>query len=103
MNIIRSKSFIADKAWDNLPIANMQGITTKLHWSDKPYIWHTNDGEEIFVVLDGKVQMFYMEDEQEKSTILEVGDIFYAQNGDRHKAVPLKESRMLVVEKEGSI
>ena len=79
MKIVRSKSFTATKAWDNLPIANMQGITTKLHWTNKPYIWHTNDGEEIFVVLDGRVQMFYIEDKQEKSTILQMGDIFCAQ------------------------
>jgi len=35
MNIIRSKEFTVPKAWDALDIANMNGITTRLHWTDK--------------------------------------------------------------------
>ncbi|MGI9261868.1 MAG: cupin, partial [Woeseiaceae bacterium] len=52
MKFITATEFIADAAWGALPIASMQGITTRLHWTDKPYKWHTNDGEEVFVVLD---------------------------------------------------
>jgi len=33
--------------------ANMQGATTRLHWTDQAYKWHVNDGEEVFVVPDG--------------------------------------------------
>lgn len=62
MKIIRSKSFTADRAWGALDIANMNGITTRLHWTDQPYKWHVNDGEEVFVVLDGRVQMRYREE-----------------------------------------
>jgi len=57
MNIIRAKSFTAERAWGALDIANMGGITTRLHWTDQPYRWHVNDGEEVFVVLDGKVDI----------------------------------------------
>jgi mannose-6-phosphate isomerase-like protein (cupin superfamily) len=59
MQITRSKDFTAEKAWHAINIACMQGITTRLHWTDKPYHWHTNDGEEVFVVLDGKVTIHY--------------------------------------------
>lgn len=52
MKIIRSKEFIADRPWRALDIASMNGITTRLHWTDQPYKWHINDGEEIFAVLD---------------------------------------------------
>ena len=52
MKIIRSKEFSADRPWGALDIANMSGITTRLHWTDQPYKWHINDGEEIFAVLD---------------------------------------------------
>ena len=45
MKIIRSKEFKPTKAWGALDIANMGGITTRLHWTDKPYKWHTNDSE----------------------------------------------------------
>ena len=76
MEIIRAKEFKADKAWGAKDIANMNGVTTRLHWTDKPYIWHINDGEEVFVVLDGTVEMLYRENGNEKSVTLNVGDIF---------------------------
>lgn len=103
MDIIRSKEFKADKAWGAMDISNMDGITTRLHWTDKPYIWHINDGEEVFVVLDGVVEMLYRENNVEKSTRLNVGDIFYADVGTEHVAHPVGEARILVIEKEGSI
>lgn len=53
MKIIRGKDFTGSRAWEALDIANMDGITTRLHWTDQPYRWHVNDGEEVFVVLDG--------------------------------------------------
>ena len=67
MKIIRSKSFTAERAWGALDIANMNGITTRLHWTDQPYKWHVNDGQEVFVVLDGQVQMRYREEGIEKA------------------------------------
>ena len=51
MKIIRSKDFTAARAWGAMTVANMQGITTRLHWTDKPYKWHINEGEEVFAVL----------------------------------------------------
>jgi mannose-6-phosphate isomerase-like protein (cupin superfamily) len=66
MKIIRSKSFTAERAWAALDIANMNGITTRLHWTDQPYKWHINDGQEVFVVLDGQVQMRYREEGEER-------------------------------------
>ncbi|BAV76626.1 cupin domain protein [Pseudomonas chlororaphis subsp. aurantiaca] len=59
MKIIRSKTFTGERAWAALDIANMNGITTRLHWTDQPYKWHINDGQEVFVVLDGQVRMHY--------------------------------------------
>ena len=103
MEIIRSKEFTADQAWGAKDIANMDGITTRLHWTNKPYIWHINDGAEVFVVLNGVVKMLYRENNSEKSAMLNPGDIFYADVGTEHVAHPVGEARILVVEKEGSI
>lgn len=100
--IIQSKNFTADKAWGALDIANMQGITTRLHWTDKPYNWHTNEGEEVFVVLDGVVDMHYKTNNKVKIAKLEVGDIFYVGIGTEHMAHPLGDARILVIESEGS-
>jgi mannose-6-phosphate isomerase-like protein (cupin superfamily) len=103
MKIIRSKEFTADKAWGALNIASMNGITTRLHWTDKPYKWHINDGEEVFAVLDGQVEMRYRLENKEQSTLLETGDIFYASVGTEHVAHPIGEARILVIEQAGSI
>jgi len=100
--IISTKEFSADKAWGAIDIANMNGITTRLHWTDKPYHWHVNDGEEVFAVLDGTVDMHYKENEETHIAKLNTGDIFYAGIGTEHVAHPLGIARILVVESEGS-
>ena len=102
MKIIRSKAFRATRPWGALDIANMRGITTRLHWTDQPYHWHVNDGEEVFAVLDGRVEMRFKEDGEERSVILETGDVFFAAVGTEHVAHPIGEARILVVETEGS-
>ncbi|NQY93016.1 MAG: cupin domain-containing protein [Campylobacteraceae bacterium] len=103
MEIIKSKDFTANKAWGAKDIANMNGVTTRLHWTNEPYKWHINDGEEVFVVLDGQVEMFYKENGKENSCILNTGDIFYANIGTEHVAHPIGVARVLVIEKEGSV
>ncbi|MGH8108171.1 MAG: cupin domain-containing protein [Arenimonas sp.] len=103
MKIIRSREFTASRPWGALDIANMGGITTRLHWTDQPYIWHVNDGQEVFAVLDGRVEMRYRDSGDEHSTILETGDVFYASVGTEHVAHPLGEARILVIEAEGSV
>jgi mannose-6-phosphate isomerase-like protein (cupin superfamily) len=103
MKIIRSSTFTASHAWGAIEIANMNGITTRLHWTDEPYKWHVNDGEEVFAVLDGRVEMRYREGNDECATVLERGDVFYASAGTEHVAHPIGEARILVVVSAGSI
>ena len=103
MKIFRGSTFTADRAWGALDIANMDGITTRLHWMDQPYQWHANDGEEVFAVLAGRVEMRYREAGIEQRTVLETGDIFHATIGTEHVAHPIGEARILVVEREGSV
>jgi mannose-6-phosphate isomerase-like protein (cupin superfamily) len=103
MKIIRSRSFTAERPWGALDIANMNGITTRLHWTDQPYKWHINDGEEVFAVLDGRVEMRYRENGVEQSTMLDTGDVFHASVGTEHVAYPVGEARILVIESEGSV
>ena len=103
MKVLRGKKFKAAKAWDAVDIARMNGISVRLHWTDKPYIWHVNTGEEVFVVLDGVVEMFYRQGGQEHGVKLDAGDIFYASVGTEHVAKPRGEARILVVEQAGSV
>jgi mannose-6-phosphate isomerase-like protein (cupin superfamily) len=103
MKTYRASQFKADRAWGAVNIANMSGITTRMHWTNQPYKWHVNDGEEVFAVLHGRVNMHYREGGVEHSTILETGDVFYAAVGTEHVAHPIGEARILVVEREGSV
>ena len=103
MEVIRSKQFTADKAWGAKDIANMNGVTTRLHWTDQPYKWHVNDGEEVFAVMDGTVEMLSKENNEVKSATLNAGDIFFASIGTEHVAHPKGSARILVVEREGSV
>jgi mannose-6-phosphate isomerase-like protein (cupin superfamily) len=103
MKVIRAKEFTATRAWGATDIANLHGTTIRLHWADQPYQWHVNDGEEVFAVLDGTVDMHYRADGVERVVTLEVGDVFFAEVGCEHVAHPRGPARILVVEREGSI
>ena len=103
MKVFHASTFKADRAWGAVEIANMDGITTRLHWTDQPYIWHVNDGEEVFAVMDGEVDMHYRHNGKEHVVRLQTGDIFYADAGTEHVAHPQGQARILVVEKEGSV
>ena len=101
--VIQSQHFTAERACGDLNITSMNGISVRLQWTDKPYESHNNDGEEVFAVMDGTVEMRYKEEGQEKAVLLHTGDIFYASIGTEHVAHPQGEARILVIEKEDSI
>lgn len=103
MKLIEARNFKAGRPWGALDIAAIGGATVRLHWTDEPYRWHVNDGAEVFVVMDGEVDMHYREGGAEKVVRLRPGEIFYAEAGDEHFASPVGEARILVVERAGSV
>jgi mannose-6-phosphate isomerase-like protein (cupin superfamily) len=96
-------AFRADRPWGARDLAEIDGATVRLHWSDQPYVWHANDGSEAFVVLDGEVDMHFRRNGAEERVRLRRGDIFLADAGDEHVAHPVGEARILVVERKGSV
>ncbi len=103
MRIIHPSDFTGKEAWDALDIERLEDATVRLHWTDKPYIWHINDGPEVFVVLEGIVDMHIRENGEEKVSRLVPGDIFHATDGDEHVAHPAGPARVLVIERAGSV
>ena len=97
------RDFRATSAWGARDLAEIDGATVRLHWTDQPYKWHVNDGTEVFVVLDGTVEMRYREAGVEKSVLLGPSDAFVAEAGDEHVAQPRGEARILVIERKGSV
>jgi len=59
VRFLDADTFTADRAWGALDITEIDGATVRLHWTDRPYVWHLNDGPEVFVVLSGTVDMHY--------------------------------------------
>ena len=103
MKIVSSSRFTGERAWQALDIADFDGTSVRLHWTDQPYKWHINDGQEVFAVLDGAVEMHYRDAGEVQKVLLNTGDIFYASVGTEHVAHPQGEARVLVIEKEDSI
>lgn len=98
MKHFKAKDFSAERAWGSEMLALFGSTSVNIHWTDQPYRWHTNTGQEVFVVLDGVVDMHYRQDGEEKVIRLEVGDGLSLQEGEEHVAHPIGEARILVVE-----
>jgi mannose-6-phosphate isomerase-like protein (cupin superfamily) len=103
MKIVKAGAFEGERPWDALNIAEIDGVTIRLHWTDQPYIWHVNDGPEVFVVLDGMFDMQIRDNGVEHVHRLTVGSIFHAEPGDVHRATPIGAARALVIERAGSV
>jgi mannose-6-phosphate isomerase-like protein (cupin superfamily) len=103
MQFIDAPAFRADRAWGALDVAEIDGATVRLHWTDQPYVWHVNDGAEVFAVLDGAVDMHYKRDGEVHVERLTPGRICFAEPGDEHVAHPAPEARILVVERKNSV
>ena len=103
MKTIVAQEYQGERAWSALDIASVDGVTVRLHWTDEAYQWHVNDGPEVFVVLDGTVDMHYRDGGIEKVVRLRSGSIFHAEEGEAHRAVPIGAARVLVIERAGSV
>lgn len=103
MKYVSPADFRGAHAWQALDIANMEGVTVRVHWTDKPYEWHVNEGQEVFVVLDGCIDMHVRRaNGGVEVKRMDPGMIAHARVGVEHVAHPVEPSRVLVIEKRGS-
>lgn len=103
MKFIDAADHTGSRPWEAVDLAAVQDATVRLHWTDAPYEWHVNDGAEVFVVLDGAVDMHYRVDGDVMVERLTPGRICVAEEGDEHVAHPVGAARILVVEQRGSV
>lgn len=85
----------------------MTGIGTavaKLRWINSPFRWHRNTGRELFLVIDGEVDMHVRTapDAPVEVVHLGPGKLILIDDGEEHIAHPIGEARILVVEQEDS-
>jgi uncharacterized cupin superfamily protein len=97
-----AKSFTADRPWGSQLLGDFGEVAVRLHSSDAPYHWHTNTGNEVFVVLDGVVDMHVREAGVERIHRLHAGEGMAFSAGDAHVAHPQGLARVLVVERKDS-
>ena len=43
MKIVTAADVALDHAWAAIDLARIADATVRLHWTDEPYVWHTND------------------------------------------------------------
>ena len=98
MKRFSAHGFTAERAWGSELLSDFGDVTVRMHWTDKPYKWHQNTGKEVFVVLEGAVDMHARENGVEKIIHLKAGEGVSVDIGDEHVAHPLGEARILVVE-----
>jgi mannose-6-phosphate isomerase-like protein (cupin superfamily) len=102
MDILDARSYRAERPWGAYDVANLENASVRLHWTDKPYNWHVNDGVEVFVVLDGLVDMHVRNNGVERVVRVSAGDVLRVATGDEHFADPIGEARILVIERRAS-
>ncbi|OLT56026.1 cupin [Corynebacterium sp. CNJ-954] len=103
MRFIDASTFTADRPWGAVDLGEFDTATARLHWTNEPYVWHVNDGPEIFIVLGGAVDMHYKVGEEERVEHLTPGTVCCVEIGDSHVARPTPEARILVVERKDSV
>jgi len=103
MRFVDAVELTGSRPWEATDIAEIDGVTVRLHWTDQSYVWHVNDGPEVFVVVDGIVDMHYRDRTGERVECPTPGRICVAEVGDEHVAHPLGAARILVVERKGSL
>jgi mannose-6-phosphate isomerase-like protein (cupin superfamily) len=88
--------------WSGPTLTGIGDAAVKLRWINAPFRWHRNDGPELFLVLDGEVDMHVRPAPHAESEIVRLGpgQMLWIEEGDEHIAYPCGEARVLVVEQE---
>jgi mannose-6-phosphate isomerase-like protein (cupin superfamily)/YHS domain-containing protein len=103
LSVHDTNGFVSPKEWGKMYIANLNGIGVRVHSCSTPYKWHVNRGQEVFVVLEGEVEMRYQRDgDAYQSVTLTAGMIAHMEEGCEHVAHPNGLARVLVLEELGS-
>ena len=103
MQRVSAKDLAGPVDWSGPTFPPINNAEAKLRWINRPFRWHRNDGPELFVVLDGVVDM-HVRTAQTGETItrLSPGEMLLIEEGEEHIAYPQGEARVLVVEQAES-
>ncbi len=101
MHIFDTRALTGPADWSGPTYTGFGPASVKLRWIKDAYKWHRNDGPEVFLVLDGIVDMHVRSDgSQPVVQRLLPGQMIYIEDGEEHIAYPQGEARILVVERD---
>ena len=86
------------------PTMSIGNAAAKLRWINTPFRWHRNTGPELFLVLDGTVDMHVRSGPSAEAEVVALapGQMILIEDGEEHVAHPNGEARILVVEQGDS-
>jgi mannose-6-phosphate isomerase-like protein (cupin superfamily) len=85
--------------WSGPTFSGFGNASVKLRWIRDAYKWHVNDGPEVFLVLDGTVDMHVRNVEGQVDVHrLSAGQMIFIEDGEEHIAHPCGEARILAIE-----
>ncbi len=102
MRFFDSADYIADRQWERARHPEIDA-TVRLHWTDQPYVWHINDGTEVFVVLHGADDMHYREKPHRARRTADTRPDLRRRSQRRARCSPAPEAHILVIEGKGSV
>ena len=90
--------------WSGPTMPPIGNAVAKLRWINTPFRWHRNSGAELFLVLDGEVDMHVRSNAAAEAEIVRLGpgQMVLIEDGEEHVAFPRGAARVLVVEQEDS-
>lgn len=66
MCFLDAGGFTADSPWGAVGNAEIDMATVRPRWTDQRYVWHVDDGPEVFMVVGGAVDRYYREHGEER-------------------------------------
>lgn len=98
-----TKDLAGPTDWSGPTYKGFGDAAVKLRWIKDAYEWHRNEGAEVFLVLDGEVDIHVRSVGSTEPRIerLGPGEMLFIEDGEEHIAYPLGEARVLVVEHSG--
>lgn len=88
--------------WSGPTIAGFDNAVAKLRWVSTPFEWHRNSAPELFLVLDGEVDMHVRSHSGAEAQVVPLarGQMLLIEAGEEHVAHPRGEARILVLEEK---
>lgn len=88
--------------WHGFQFPGFTHATVKFRRIESSFEWHENEGQELFMVIDGDLDMHVREagSSEERVVPMAAGDIMLLEEGDAHVARPKGSVKVMFVENE---